>query len=313
MAATYSLCVFVWPSYAQLSGKVEDLIMHRLLPDDDDDHDGGVNGIEEMLEEGADGEAYLRRMYLSLHSQSMVSANDCALSGYFGCRQQCLYGCICFCLLLIGMYHGDRVNMPCIDWVNHVVLDGGCIRLGSEVLQGMGLFQIALLNNICKMASCKPIVNCIFDLVNMKNLSGGMIGPGNCQWFHNLMLFVTGGVSKSIQKVLKNHAAIHDACGFMLTHTDIGPGYGFGLFPNAMLHVSSAGAARSSVTHWLLSMSGFGQVSGLLTVYALMSRLRAPCLNDYNSQDIKENCIKDTYHSNFSKKKDGGSGCSTTV
>ena len=99
----------------------------------------------------------------------------------------------------------------------------------------------------------------------------------------------------------------------MLTHTDIGLGYGFGLFPNAMLHMSSASAARSSVTHWLLSMSGFGQVSGLLTVYALMSRLRAPCLSDYNSQDIKENCIKDTYHSNFSKKKDGGSGCSTTV
>ena len=80
----------------------------------------------------------------------------------------------------------------------------GCIRFGSEFLQGMGLFQRALLNNICKMASCKPIVNCIFDLVNTKNPSGSMIGPGNCQWFHNLMLFVTGGVSESIQKVLKN-------------------------------------------------------------------------------------------------------------
>ena len=100
----------------------------------------------------------------------------------------------------------------------------------------------------------------------------------------------------------------------VLTHTDIGPGYGFGLFPNAMLCVSSTGAARSSVTRWLLSMSGFGQVSDLLTVHALMSRLRAPCLSDYDSQDIKENCVKDTYHSNFSKKKkDGGSGCSTTV
>ena len=193
----------------------------------------------------------------------------------------------------------------------------GCLRLGSEFLQGMGLFQRALLNNVCEMASCKPIVNCIFDLVNTKNPSGSMTGPGNCQWFHNLMLFMTGEVNESLQKVLKNHAAIHNACGFMLTHTDIGLGYGFGFFPNAMLHVSStgAGAARSSVTHWLLSMSGFGQVSGLLTVYALMSTLRAPCLNNYDSQDIKENCVKDTYHSNFSKKKkkDGGSGCSTTV
>ena len=70
------------------------------------------------------------------------------------------------------------------------------------------------------MAGCRPIVNCIFDLVNTKNPSGHMIGPGNCQWFHNLMLFVTDGVSESIQKVLRNHAAIHNACGFMLTHTD---------------------------------------------------------------------------------------------
>ena len=147
----------------------------------------------------------------------------------------------------------------------------------------------------------------------MKNSSGGMIGPGNCQWFHNLMLFMTGGVSESIQKVLKNHAAIHDACGFMLTHMHrYRARIWFWFVPNAMLHMSSAGADRNSVTHWLLLMSGFGQVSGLLTVYALMSSLRAPCLNNYDSQDIKENCIKDTYHSNFSKKKkDGGSGCST--
>ena len=46
------------------------------------------------------------------------------------------------------------------------------------------------------------------------------------------------------------------------------------------------------MTHWLLSMSGLGQVSGLLTVYALMLSLRAPCLNDYNSQHIIENCVK---------------------
>ena len=279
-----------------------------MLPDEGGDHADGVGGgIEEILETGADGEAYLQRMYLSLRSHGMVSVNDCVLSGYFGCRQQCLYGCICFCLFLIGMYHGDRVNMPCIDWINHVVLDGGCGRLGDEFVEGMGLFQRALLNSIWKMASCKPLVNCVFDLVNIKNLSGGMVGPGNCQWFHNLMLFVMGGVSENVQNVLKNHAAIHDACGFVLTHMDIGPIYGFGLFPNVLLHMFSAGVARSGVVHWLLSISGFGQVSGLLTVYALMSHLRAPCLNNYNSQDRKEHCVKDTYHSNFSKK-DGGSG-----
>ena len=218
------LVSFLWPSYANLSQKVEDLIMYRLLLDEGGNRVDGVGGgIEEILETGADGEEYLPRIYLSLRSQGMVSANDCVLPGYFGCRQQCLYGCICFCLLLIGMYHGDRLNMPCIDWINHVVLDGGCGRLGDEFVEGMGLFQRALLNSICEMACCKPIVNCVFDLVNTKNPSGGMVGPGNCQWFHNLLLLMMGGVSENFQKVLKNHAAIHDACGFMLTHMDIGP------------------------------------------------------------------------------------------
>ena len=46
----------------------------------------------------------------------MVSANECVLSGYSGCRQQCLYGCLCFCLLVFALFHsGDRVDMMGID------------------------------------------------------------------------------------------------------------------------------------------------------------------------------------------------------
>ena len=30
----------------------------------------------------------------------------------------------------MAMFHDDRTNMPCIDWINHVVLDSGCARLG---------------------------------------------------------------------------------------------------------------------------------------------------------------------------------------
>ena len=70
----------------------------------------------------------------------------------------------------------------------------------------LGLMERVLLNSIGEVASSKPIANCVFDLVNTKNPSGGMIGPGNCQWFHNVMLRLTGGVSEHMQKIFKNHA-----------------------------------------------------------------------------------------------------------
>ena len=84
------------------------------------------------------------------------------------------------------------------------------------------------------------------------------------------MLRLTGGVGEDTQKLMKNHAMIHDACGFMLTHTDIGTGYMFGLFPHTIVNVSSAGVNRSSLVHWLVSISAFGQLSGLVATYYLM-------------------------------------------
>ena len=128
----------------------------------------------------------------------------------------------------------------------------------------LGLMERVLLNSIGEVPSSKPIGNCVFDLVNTKNLSGGMIGPGNCQWFHKVVLRLTRGVSEHMQKIFKNHAAIHDACGFMLTHTDVGDGYVFGLFPHDMIRFSSTGACRSSVGRWLSSISALSQVFGLV-------------------------------------------------
>ena len=109
--------------------------------------------------------------------------------------------------------------MPLVDWVNHVVLSGGCSKLLGDQL--LGLMERALLNGIGEVVSTKSLASCVFDLVNTKNPSGGMIGPGNCQWFHNIILRLTRSVSESMQKVMKNHAAIHDACGFMLTNNDM--------------------------------------------------------------------------------------------
>ena len=109
----------------------------------------------------------------------MVSANECVLSGYFGCRQQCLYGCfflfidICFVSWGSCQHAWYRLGKSCgfgwwVHWIERKIRQGG---LASEY------------------ATRKPIVNCIFDIVNTKNLSGGMIGPGNCQWLHNTIVF----------------------------------------------------------------------------------------------------------------------------
>ena len=127
-----------------------------------------------------------------------------------------------------------------------------------------------------------------------------MIGPGNYQWFHNLVLKVTRRVDEHMEKMMKNHAVLHDACGFMLNNTDVGPGYLFGIFPHAILNVSSAGVPRSALGRWLCSLSTFGQVSGLTTVYYLMKRLEAPFFNSYNTIDSEEHCVKDKSHLNFS-------------
>ena len=50
-----------------------------------------------------------------------------------------------------------------------------------------------------------------------------MIGPGNCMWFHRFMLRVSGRVGEWYEKLLKNHAAIHDAFGFLVNQNDICP------------------------------------------------------------------------------------------
>ena len=47
------------------------------------------------------------------------------------------------------------------------------------------------------------IPECIFDLVNTTNLSGGLVGPGNSLWFHNLMLKLSGVIGPTHKKLIK--------------------------------------------------------------------------------------------------------------
>ena len=58
--------------------------------EENDEVDGGYQEIIPKAE------AYIRRLYSCLKGQEMVSANECVLSGYFGCRQQCFMGVCVF-------------------------------------------------------------------------------------------------------------------------------------------------------------------------------------------------------------------------
>ena len=308
---SYSLCELIYPKYNAICVEIERAIMKRVddgvccsMANDEEENDEVDGGFQEIIPEA---EAYIRRLYSCLKGQEMVSANECVLSGYFGCRQQCLYGCLCFCLLVFALFHsGDRVDMIGIDWVNHVVLNGGCHNLGNELLPDvMSTMEVVLLGCVLEYAVKKPIVKCVFDMVNTKNPSGGMIGPGNCQWLHNFLLFLSGRVGDYTQKTLKNHAAIHNACGFMLSNLGVGAGYGSGYFPHSVVCLSSGGSERNGVLDWFLSCSGIGQMSGLVVVRQLMDRLTAPCLNEL---DKSERCVMDKHFKDFANKKqhDGG-------
>ena len=312
---SYSLCELIYPKYNAICVEIEWAIMKRvddgvccsMVNDDEEENDEVDGGFQEIIPEA---EAYIRRLYSCLKGQEMVSANECVLSGYFGCRQQCLYGCLCFCLLVFALfYSGDHVDMMGIDWVNHVVLNGGCCNSGNELLPDvMSTMEVVWLGRVSEYAVKKPIVKFVFDMVNMKNPSGGMIGPGNCQWLLNFLLFLSGRVGDYTRKTLKNHAVIHDACGFMLSNLGVGAGYSFGYFPHSMVCLSSGGSERNGVLDWFLSCSGIGQVSGLVVVQGLIGRLTAPCLNELDEQDKSERCIMDKHFKDFANKKqhDGG-------
>ena len=165
---SYALCELIYLYYKKLCGGIKEIVMNRVVGvgDSVDDGDCIIDGGNGVIV--PDVEAYLRWLYLSLKAQGMVSANECVLSSYFGCRQQCLFGCLCFCLLVFALFHGDRINMPGIDWVNHVVMDGGCGRLRGDFITGLGLNERVLLGYVSEYAMKKPTVNSVFDIVNTK-------------------------------------------------------------------------------------------------------------------------------------------------
>ena len=280
VASACSLCNFVLREYQKIADYVTGLIGYRLLQDEVD----GNSIIDEPR-----GEQYLRRLLLVMKEQGML--NGCEISSFIRSRQQCLYGCLCIVLLLFAMYESDSSNIPNVDWVYQVVMNGGC----SFVLDGGKFHQVGVREGELLLSmygsARKSVAMCVFDLVNMKNPSGGMIGPANCMWFHNMALWLCGRIGEHHKKLIKNHAFIHDACGFMMNMTNIGPGYVFGLSIKNCLKISSSSFPRSSIYVYLSMTSWLGQVSGLFTINYLMDRLKAPFFNTYDQLDEDEHMV----------------------
>ena len=130
MGLSYALCNFIYPKCSSIASDVEKLILQRLLPKEYLDITDSIDGALSHLTE-YNVQMYLRRIYLVLKNEGMISLNSNELANHFGSRQQCLYGCVCFMLLLfvICLYDSDSSNIPNVDWLKQVVMNGGCAHI----------------------------------------------------------------------------------------------------------------------------------------------------------------------------------------
>ena len=125
-----------------------------------------------------------------------------------------------FLSLFFSVYDNiNLIRLKNFNWFQRTVMNGGCslISLPPNVSQQSS--SISIRNFTLSMGrSDKTIAKCIFDLVNTSNPSGGLVCPGNSLWFHKLALKIFGTIGPDYKKLIKNHACIHDACGFLMNH-----------------------------------------------------------------------------------------------
>ena len=271
----YALCDAIVSSYSKLSHRIVNLIRNRCnnrggeKEGERDEVDSCNNDDEHRVT--YEVEMYLRHLYLSFKAQSFVDGKGGGeMNGhYVGSRQQCLYGCICFVVLFFDLYDNfDAIGMKNVDWLTCTVLNRGC---GDLFDSGGGLSK----NEKRVLLSLggggkKSICQCVFDLVNTKNPSGGLIVivRGNCAWFHRLVLRLSGRIGAWYKKLIKNHVAIHDAFGFLISQLDVGPSYMYGIYGDLInMGISDGGTGVS----WWSCQCFMGQLSGLLTLGRLMS------------------------------------------
>ena len=185
-----------------------------------------------------------------------------------------------------------------IDWFQGTIIKGGCQNLPlllhhdnppSSDQHPPSAATRQLLSTLG--GGEKSIAKCIFDLVNITNLSGGLVGLGNSLWFHNLTLKVFGSIGHKYKKLIKNHACIHDACGFLIQHLEIGPGYVYELF-NEAITVSSAGEVCGFMDLIISTSCWLGQLTGLRMTWKLMQDSRVMTkFRNYDSMDESEEQI----------------------
>ena len=122
--------------------------------------------------------------------------------------------------------------------------------------------------------SDKTIAKRIFDLVNTSNSSGDLVGPGNSSWFHKLALKIFSTFGPDNKKLIKNHACIHDACGLLMNHFEVRPGYVYGLFKENTLEIPSAGKTRGFFDLIFSSLFWLSQPTRLCSTWKLMNSKR---------------------------------------
>ena len=264
----YALCDAIASSYSKLSHHIIKLIRNRCNRGEKEGERDKVDSCNDDDEHRMtyEVEMYLRRLYLSFKAQSFVDEEGETDDHYVGSRQQCLYSCVCFVVLFFDLYDNfDAIGMKNVAWLTCTVLNRGC----GDLLESSGLSE----NEKRVLSSLggggkKLICQCVFDLVNTKNPSGGLIGPGNCMWFHRLILRLSGRVGAWYKKLIKNNEAIHDAFGFLVSQLDVGPGYMYGIYGDLInVGISDGGNGVS----WWSHQCFMGQLSGLLTLGRLMS------------------------------------------
>lgn len=259
-------------------------------------HACGAQAAEQDVDETVDAEVdtYCRSIVLKLKQHNMIK--DWGFySSFIGSRQQLLYGCVVFVLIVVDQYNKkikrgkQGVNNHNLDWLIKHSGKNGCFYVLKDTHIHTDCNKYDSLRRVLTIFNCvsndsssyrlrrKSLDEILFDICMRDNPTGGMIGPGNSV-LHKILLRTTRLTDRH-KKMIKYHAAFHDACGYLLTQMEVGPGYTYGLWPSSICVVSESATRSDFITRNLGGLSWLGQLSGMISI----SRL--PLEFEYDSID----------------------------
>ena len=235
----------------------------------------GVDCMDGVRLEMAYGiELYLRRLYLTLKSQSFDVDDNVR---YVGSRQQCLYGCVCFVVMFFEAYDNfDAVGMKNVDWLMCIVLDRGCNDLNGDggKVTIMGKWEKMVLEGVGGGKKVHLSVRVRFGKYEKPERWHDR------SWKLRVVSSSCATVERGMggewyKKLFKNHAAIHDTFGFLINQHNIGPGYMYGMYSD--IKVESQ--------HWWNRCCFMGQLSGL---YVLGRLMKGEDIESFSSFDVHD-------------------------